>query len=201
MIPIFKALEELDAKRKATVHFPLFEENNCPACHLVMGTFRAGKWIAMVPGEAEIGCRIGFIPGEKTDEIRSLIEDTVKSAAAGDPWLAEHPPTIEWLPFYAHPHYQDPKNPFVQMVMAAAQQAAGSGAVVKERGMTGADDGRFAKHFGFPSVSFGPSGDRIHGVDEYVELDSVAATAKAVALATFNWCAQEKNRSRNSNRQ
>ena len=54
--------------------------------------------------------------------------------------------------------------------------------------MTGADDGRFTKHFGFPSVSFGPSGGHAHGVDEYVELDSVAATAKAVALATLNWC-------------
>ena len=50
MIPIFRALEKLDAERKATVHFPLFEQNQSPACNLVVGTFRAGQWIAMVPG-------------------------------------------------------------------------------------------------------------------------------------------------------
>lgn len=194
MIPIFRALEELDAKRKATVHFPLFEKNDSPACHLVIGTFNAGKWIAMVPGEAEIRCRIGFIPGESAEEIRSLIEATVKSAADKDPWLVEHPPAVEWLPFFAEPHYQDPNHPFVKMVMALAQKVAGSGTKVEEQGMTGTDDARFSSNFGLPAVSFGPHGGNDHGVDEYVELDSVAQTAKAVALATLNWCSQEKSR-------
>jgi acetylornithine deacetylase len=71
MIPIFQALEALDARRKSQVRFPLFQsfDGSGPACHLIIGTFRAGDHIATVPGEAQIGCRIGFVPGETRDEI------------------------------------------------------------------------------------------------------------------------------------
>ena len=49
------------------------------------------------------------------------------SAAAEDPWLAEHPPKIQWLPFFAEAHYQNPEDPFVKLVMEAAREVAGNG--------------------------------------------------------------------------
>ena len=129
MIPIYNAVEALDLKRKAEVKFPLFKdfEGKGPACHLIVGTFRAGEYIAMVPGSAEIGCRVGFIPGEERSAIRDLIETTVKEAAEKDPWLRDNPPEVRWLPFQADPFYQDPEHPFVKTVIEAAQAVAGPG--------------------------------------------------------------------------
>lgn len=194
MIPIYSAIEELDLRRKAEVHFPLFQDfqTGGPACHLIVGTFRAGDYIAMVPGSAEIGCRIGFIPGETRESIRELLETTVRAAAQKDAWLKENPPKIEWLSFQADPFYQDPNHPFVKTVMAAAQVAAGQAMDVKPRGGTWSEDTRFASYFGFPALSFGPTGERAHGVDECVDLNSLERTVKALTLAVVNWCSQMK---------
>ncbi len=194
LVPLFKALEELDKKRKAEVTFPLFRDFQAggPSCHLIVGTFHAGDNISTVPGSAEIGCRIGFIPGETRQTIRSLIEKSIRDAADQDSWLREHPPEIEWLSFQADPFYQNPDDPFVKMVISTAEKAAGQAVEVKPRGGTWSEDTRFASLFGFPAVSMGPTGERAHGVDEYVDLASLERTTKAVALIVAEWCSQDK---------
>lgn len=194
MIPIYKALEQLDVRRKDEVRFPLLQsmQSGGPSCHLIVGTFHAGDYIATVPGSAEIGCRIGFIPGETREAIRSLIERTIRDAGNQDHWLKDHPPEIEWLSFQADPYYQDPDHPFVKTVISAVQRAAGQAIEVKPRGGTWAEDTRFASLFGFPAVSMGPTGERAHGVDEYIDLDSLERATKAYALAVLAWCSQEK---------
>lgn len=192
IIPIFQALERLDARRKAEVRFPLFEAEGGPACHLVIGTIKGGEWIATVPGSAEMGCRVGFVPGEERGYIKDLVEATIRDAASRDDWLKEHPPTVEWLPFEADPYFQDPSHPFVQSVISSVKPLVGEAAGIRPRGGTWSEDTRFARYFGFPALSLGPSGERPHGVDEYVNLDSLLLTTKAIALATLDWCSQEK---------
>lgn len=194
LIPLYKALEELDKKRKDEVRFPLFQDfqSGGPSCHLIVGTFHAGDNISTVPGSAEIGCRIGFIPGETRETIRTLVEKTIRDAANQDPWLRDHPPEIEWLSFQADPFYQDPDHPFVRTVISTAGKAAGQTMEVKPRGGTWSEDTRFASHFGFPAVSMGPAGERAHGVDECVDLGSLERTTKALALIVADWCSQGK---------
>ena len=192
IIPIYQALEKLDAKRKAEVRFPLFEEDGGPACHLIIGTLNCGDWIATVAGFADMGCRVGFIPGEKKEDIQKLVETTIQNAASKDPWLREHPPVVEWLPFMADPYYQDPNHPFVKSVISSAQAILGDQIKVKPRGATWSEDTRLAQYFGFPALSIGPTGEHPHGVDEYIDLDSLKRATKAIAAATFEWCSQDK---------
>jgi acetylornithine deacetylase len=192
IIPIFQSLEQLDARRKAEVRFPLFEEDGGPACHLIVGTMKGGEWIATVPGSAEMGCRVGFVPGEERGYIKNLVESAIRDAANKDPWLKEHPPIVEWLQFEADPYFQDPNHPFVKSVISSIETLVGKQVEVKPRGGTWSEDTRFAQYFGFPALSLGPSGERPHGVDEYVDLDSVVLTTKAIALATLDWCSREK---------
>jgi acetylornithine deacetylase len=192
ILPIYQAIERLDTKRKAEVRFPLFENQGSPACHLIVGTLNCGDWVSTVAGFAEMGCRIGFIPGETREDIKQLVEDTVSKAAGEDPWFREHPPVVEWLPFSSEPYYQDPSHPFVKTVMSSIQDLIGDKTEVKPRGATWTEDTRFSRYFGFPAVSFGPTGERLHGVDEYVDLDSLETITKAIALATLQWCSQEK---------
>ncbi len=192
MIPIYQALERLDAKRKEEVRFSLFERDGSPACHLVIGTFKAGDFITKVAGDAEIGCRIGFVPGEKKKDMKKKIEDLVSKIAEKDPWLSEHPPTIHWRHFQAEPYYLDPANPFVGSVTKSIKDSLKAKTEVKPVGVAWTEDTRFSQYFGFPSLSFGPKGERIHGVDEFVEIDSVVDTAKAIAAATINWCAMDR---------
>ena len=90
------------------------------------------------------------------------------------------------------PFYQDPDHPFVQRVISIAAKVAEGKMEVKPRGGTWSEDTRLASLFGFPAVSMGPTGERAHGVDEYVNLDSLERTTKALALIVADWCAQNK---------
>jgi acetylornithine deacetylase len=193
-VPIYQALEQLDAGRKAEVKFPLFQDiaPGTPACHLIVGTLTAGDHIATVPGFAELGVRVGFIPGETRQGIRELVEGTIRDAANRDPWLRDNPPRVEWLPFQSEPFYQDPDHPFVKTVISSVQTVAGEAVEVKPRGATWTEDTRFANGFGFPALSMGPTGERPHGVDECVDLDSMIQLVKALAMATLDWCSLDK---------
>ncbi|MFH1090011.1 MAG: ArgE/DapE family deacylase [Pseudomonadota bacterium] len=195
IIPFYQALEQLDIRRKAEVHFPLFEQEGGPACHLIVGYLRGGEWIATVAGAAEMGVRIGFIPGEKKEDIRKMIATLVKETADKDEWLREHPPVLEWHPFQADPHYQDPSHPFVRSVISSVSQVENPATPVKPRGGTWSEDTRLAQFFGVPAVSLGPRGERPHGIDECVYLDSLRSTTKAIALATYEWCSKDKPKS------
>ncbi|MBW1699474.1 MAG: M20/M25/M40 family metallo-hydrolase [Deltaproteobacteria bacterium] len=112
--------------------------------------------------------------------------------AEQDEWLREHPPEIQWLSFRCEPYYQDPAHPFVQTVLSAVKEIVGKDIEVKPRGNTWSEDTRYAQYFGFPAVSFGPRGKNAHGLDEYVALDSLILTTKALAYTTLKWCSQDK---------
>ena len=192
IMKLYKAIEKLDAHRKATIRYPLFEEQGVPAAHLIVGTLNAGDHISTVAGFAEMGCRVGFIPGEDSRQIKDLIEATIQQAADKDDWLREHAPVIEWLPFIIDPYYQDPSHPFVQTVLSVAQTVAEGKTEIKVRGGAWSEDTRFAQYFDFPALSLGPTGEHLHGIDEYVNLDSLIHIIKVIAIATFEWCSKEK---------
>ena len=63
MNKIYDALIELDMKRARDKHYPIFEKDYPRSCHLNIGTYSAGDWPSTVAGQAEMQCRISFIPG------------------------------------------------------------------------------------------------------------------------------------------
>ncbi len=77
-------------------------------------------------------------------------------------------------------------EPVVAALSSAAQAALGVAPVVG--GIEGPCD-MFAFHeFGIPAVLWGPRGGNTHAADEYVEIDSVVAAAKALLLFVSGWC-------------
>lgn len=192
MIKVYEALVDLDLKRAAAVKFPLYHKVEGRSCHLNIGTLKAGDWVSTVAGFAELGCRISFIPGESMAEIKATVERLVENVAQADDWLKAHPPEIEWFGWQTEPWYQDPENPFIQTVVPCFESVCGE--KLEICGATGGLDNRFSLYFGFPSICFGPNGGNHHSYDEYVELDSLVLTTKAVALATVEWCSGKKGK-------
>ena len=186
LIPIYQALEKLDQERGEKVRYPLFEKGSGRSCHLCVGTVQAGDWPSTVAGEAAMECRISFIPGESLEDIHALVRRTVETAARQDPWLREHPPQIEWFGWQTQPWEQDAEHPFVQTLLASAQTVAGR--PVDFIGRASGLDARFASDFPLAASCLGPRAGNIHGIDEYVEISSVAEVCKIVALTTLAWC-------------
>jgi acetylornithine deacetylase len=186
MYPIYHALTELDEKRAVEVRFPLFEKGSGRSCHINIGTFHSGDWPSSVAGKAELECRIGYIPGEKMGDIKTMIEDAIHRVAESDPWLREHPPKVEWFGWQTEPWHQDPQHPFVQCFKASAEEI-----LMREADYIGRAcgiDSRFAPYFGMPSACTGPVAKNIHGIDEYVEISSVVDVTKILAATILNWC-------------
>jgi acetylornithine deacetylase len=190
MLKIYQALEQLDIQRAATVKFPLYDKVEGRSCHLNIGTLKSGDWPSTVAGFAEMQCRISFIPGESMAQIKKTVEEVVHQTARNDSWLSDHPPVVEWFGWQAEPWYQNPNDVFIKAVLDTCEVVHGE--KMELFGSTAGLDTRFSSYFGFPAISFGPSGDREHGFDEYVDLDSLPLVTQIVALATLVWCNQEK---------
>lgn len=186
MIPIYETLARLDEERAKRLHFKLAEMDSGRSCNLNIGTFHAGDWPSSVAGSASMECRISFVPGETKESIKKEIEERIAETALKDPWLRDHPPAVEWFGWHANPWIQQEKDPFIQLVRKIGKDVLGSAPPIvgKPAGL----DTRFCTEFNISACAFGPNGGNIHGIDEYVELETVVQTAKVAALTILEWC-------------
>ncbi len=180
------ALKELDKKRRAEVLYPLFDGEADYACDLNVGILKAGDWPSAVPGWAEMDCRVSFTPKEKMEVVKELIEKTIIQESKGDLWLKDHLPTIKWFGWTAESSEQSPDHPLVQMVKRIAKDECGIDP--ESKGFPGGLDTRlFIKYGDMPSFCFGPRGDRIHGVDEFVIIEDIFKVTKILACVILEW--------------
>jgi len=190
MLKIYHALENLDEERAQRLSFPLIEQDSGRSCNLNMGTLKAGDWVSTVAGFADMECRMSFVIGETEEQAKAEVEKVIADVAKNDEWLSENPPKVEWFGWHTDPWLQDDKHEFVQTVKTVADEVLER--PVELVGKPGGLDIRFAKYFNIPSLSIGPQGGNIHGVDEYVELDSLLLNTKIVALSILKWSGSEK---------
>jgi acetylornithine deacetylase len=186
MNKIYDALTCLDEERGRKVKFSLFEKGSGRSTHLNIGTLRAGTSPSIVPGIAEMECRISFIPGEKLEDIHQTIENLINETAQADPWMKDHPPQIEWYGWQTNPWFQDCHHPFIQQFKSVAEEVLSC--PVELSGRAAGLDSRFSQYFNIPAFCFGPRGSSIHGVNEWVDLDSLVRTTQVLALFMITWC-------------
>lgn len=191
---LYNALEELDRERKQRYpdYDPALRQTPDAAgnvTNLAITSFDAGEWTSTVPGEATMEFRVGWPPNldETRADVREEIRGTIESVVAGDEWLSENPPELEWFGWQTNPHEVDTGSAFVRTVAAASETLTGEPAAF--RGGLGGNDERFYnRYYDIPAVSVGPAGGRGHGIDEYVDRDSLVSTAQVHALAAMEWC-------------
>ena len=95
MVPIIRALEDLDRRLNEAPPHPAFAGIEHPI-NLNVGVIRGGDWPSTVPGSCQLHCRLAFYPGQGVAEVRAEIERTIREAAANDPWLRDHPPVVTY---------------------------------------------------------------------------------------------------------
>ncbi len=190
MMKVYQAMVDLDLQRAETKKFDLYHKVEGRSCHLNIGTLNAGDWVSTVAGFAEMACRISFIPGESMAETKQTVEQVIDAVARADDWLKDHSPEVEWFGWHAEPWYQDPDDLFIKTVLPCFESVLDQ--KMEICGATTGLDNRFSSIFGFPSICFGPNGNNYHSFDEFVELDSLVLTTRAIALATLEWCSRSK---------
>ena len=188
---VYRALMELNRERQKRIRYE-YAENEAPhmkgrATTINVGVIKGGDWPSTVAGWTELECRIGWPPGESISDVKREVETTIMEASKEDSWLRDHPPKIEWFGWSAEPSEQDVNHPIVKLVKGTAEEVLGE-RVVFAGGSAGLDTRHFILYGGIPAITFGPEGENTHGIDEYVNLDSVIKTSKVLALTLLRWC-------------
>ncbi|MBU3863133.1 ArgE/DapE family deacylase [Streptomyces sp. 4503] len=140
---------------------------------------------ATTPDVATIDFDLKYLPTETSEQVRREFEDFVHHWAMMDPWLREHPPRVQWDLYGLHfPEFNtDPDGPLVRSIL---RQSARHGLPGRVTGFPAVCDGAFYE--GADPVIFGPCGADAHGVDEWVDIDSLIGVAKVMAVTAIEHC-------------
>ncbi|WP_102225618.1 ArgE/DapE family deacylase [Acidimangrovimonas sediminis] len=190
------ALRDYESIRCRTTHHPLMP----PGLNTINpGVVVAGAGLgedglpmilgnpAIIPDVAVIDLDFKFLPNETPEEVRREFEDFVHHFCQQDRWLREHPIAIKWAlgDLYFPPMDTPADHP---LVTSLVRHQTALGAPPAITGFCAVTDGAHYAGAGVAPVMFGPTGDRPHGVDEYVEVASIHETTKSIAGAIIDWC-------------
>ncbi|HEX5470176.1 MAG TPA: ArgE/DapE family deacylase [Gaiellaceae bacterium] len=141
---------------------------------LNVGALHAGDWASMTPGKAVLDVRLGFPIRMEPAEAQERLAAAVRAA--------DRAATVEFRGFRARGYAFDAESPFVRLLGDCHEDVRGGRPRPEPSRAT--TDLRF---FDGQAVCYGPTGDNLHGVDEWVDLESVADVAAVVALLVRRW--------------
>jgi acetylornithine deacetylase len=182
---VIEALRDLEAELNA-VRPPLFAAYEHPI-NLNVGMIRGGDWPSTVAGECLTHFRLALYPGERVEELKERVEQTVAAVAASRPALGRYRIDVLYDGFQCEGYELARDAPLVEGLAAACARVTGQPPPLFAS--TATTDARTFQLTGdTPAVCFGPHAENEHGVDERVYLPSVTTTAQAIALFIADWC-------------
>lgn len=180
-----KAVEERWNPPHAT--HPLFGDHPHPL-NFNLGKIAGGEWASSVPTTCRVDFRFGIYPGRDPAQAKREVEAAIRAAAAELP----EPPgcTITFEGFHAPGCVVDLTSEPMQLLSRC--HAAVHGTPPVSYAATGTTDVRlFQLGAGIPSTCYGPTAQRIHALDECVEIASMQRVAQVYALFIAEWCGVE----------
>jgi acetylornithine deacetylase len=141
-----------------------------------------------VPLVARVRVYLQFLPHEDVKAHAAEIEASLRAFCSGDPFFREHPVDVERLvdpPLEGHELPAD--HPWTRCLHGAA-----SAVLRRDVPLTASewpcDAFLCQRHFGIPTLVFGPKGAGAHNADEHVETGSILRTAETYLAAALEWC-------------
>ena len=154
-----------------------------------LGKIAGGEWASSVPTTCRVDFRFGIYPGVDPAAAKREVEAAIEAAVAELP----EPPkcSITYEGFHAPGCIVDLESAPMQLLKRC--HAAVNGAPPVSYAATGTTDVRlFQLGAGIPSTCYGPNAQRIHALDECVEIASMQRVAEVYAMFIAEWCGVEK---------
>jgi acetylornithine deacetylase len=141
-----------------------------------------------VPLEARVRVYFQFLPHEDVPALVAEIEASLADFARRDPFFRAHPLEVRRLvdpPLEGHELAAD--HPWTRCLHGAARCVLGPESPLAASEWP-CDAFLNQRHFGIPTLVFGPRGAGAHNADEYVEVQSLVRTAEVYLAAALEWC-------------
>ena len=122
---MIEALRGLEAELNVAPP-PLFADHPHPI-NLNVGMIRGGDWPSTVAGECVTHCRLATYPGERIEDLKARVEQTV-AAVAERPELARHRVDVLYEGFQCEGYELARDAPLVTALAAACTRASGADA-------------------------------------------------------------------------
>src|SRR5436190_4781024 len=177
---ILRALEADETARNAAETDPLMTALGLPYPTIV-GIVAGGEWASTVldriVADGRYGVRLGQTPADAAVDLRRAID----AANTADPFLREHPATIEIVGGRFGSGRVPSQHPLPLGLAAVAEAVTGRRPALLGEPY-GADMRLFIHEGNTPCVIFGPGDVKVaHSADEHVPLDEVEACARVLA--------------------
>jgi len=182
---LHRALQELETQRHKGWAHSAFRADQLVA-PISVGRVVSGDWPSTVPELLVAEGRYGVLPGESLRDARAEFETYLATVAAEDPWLASHPPQVEWFEGQFEPAETPADAQILQVV--AEQHKVSTGHTPISHGVSYGSDLRFFTNDAqMDAVLYGPGDVAVaHTVHEHVPLQDLKVTVEVIA----NLCAQ-----------
>lgn len=185
-LPVYAALADLERERNSDPD-ELFHGNPLPY-GISIGKVQTGDWASSVPDKLIADGRLGVQLGEDPAAARTAMERAIDTAAARDPWLADHRPSISWPGGQFASGQLAADDPLIQQTASAVSHAGGEDPLITAAPY-GSDLRLLLGIGGIPTLQFGP-GDVMfaHAPREQVALAETFSVARALLLLAMRRC-------------
>ena len=143
--------------------------------NLNLGEIHGGVWPSSVPAEVVLRCRLGFSPELAPADGQELLRRAVEASAPGV--------EVDFEGFRCRGYEHALDDPFATLVQDC--HAALHGAPPGLKRSTATTDARYVEG---PCLCYGPTAGNIHGIDEWVDVESIRESAIVIALLASRWC-------------
>lgn len=155
---MFDSLRELEKQWNNPDILPAEYKHMKHPVNLNLGVLQGGEWPSSVPSECSFDVRVGFLPGETTDNVKRAVETCLSNAAKA---MGVHH-SVAYRGFQAEGCIMNRENPMMKLLGDCVQKA--TDAPAKYAPVTCTTDCRFFElYYGIPATCYGPESASIHG--------------------------------------
>ena len=194
----------IDAARNLFAELKLLErEWNAPArrhalwcahehpINFNLGRLMGGEWPSSVATTCRADLRLSFYPDMTREQVKAAVEARLAEAHAAMAGRDGIRYTVTYRGFQSEGCVLDRAAPLVTELAAVHREVTGTEAALTVS--TGTTDARSFNLYGpIPATCYGPQGADIHGIDEWVSIDSTMQVTEVLARFVARWCGVER---------
>ena len=158
-----------------------------------LGRLVGGEWASSVATHCLAEIRLSFYPDMTREQVKAAVEARLAEAHAamagrdGIRW------TVTYRGFQSEGCVLDKAQPLVTELAATHRDTTGQDVELVVG--TGTTDARSFNLYGpIPATCYGPQGADIHGIDEWVSIDSTMQVTEVLARFVARWCGVDRRR-------
>ena len=188
---LVEALHALDRRRGRRVLHPALDAAVGRSTNVMVSAIGGGDGdrLGRLTETCVLGGAVSFPPGEMLDTVRSEVEAAIGEAAAGDAWLADHPPQIDWVAGVTGAECP-PDHPLFRAAAQAIVERTGVAPHVNPM-HTSSDIRNPAVQKGIPTIGLGGlCGDLSQNGrhDEWIDVEDYLRTIDVTTAIILDWC-------------